>query len=118
MGRWNKLIRSQLEPRFPNLNLPTQPESSPMSPAVARKVNDLESYEPHQGPGSVDEQDSSHDAGGVRKELGSLAGEEVAVWKAGVAVSTKKKKRKEKMLILENSPALVLRMVYLEKRTF
>lgn len=66
----------------------------------------------------MDKQDSSHDAGGVRKELGSLAGEEVAVWKAGVAVSNKKKKRKEKMLILENSPASVLRMVCIEKGTF
>ena len=63
----------------------------------------------------MDEQDSSHDAGSVRKELGSLAGEEVAVWKAGVAVSNKKKK--EKMLILENSPASVLRMIGIEKRT-
>lgn len=36
------------------------------------------------------EQDSSH---GVRKELGSLAGEEVAVWKAGVAVSHKNKRK-------------------------
>lgn len=48
--------------------------------------------------------------------MGSFAGEEVAVWKAGVAVSNKK--RKEKMLILENSPASVLRMVYIEKRAF
>ena len=41
----------------------------------------------------MDEQGSSHDAGCVRKELGSLAGEEVAVWKAGVAVSNNNNKK-------------------------